>query len=82
MRLKFSKFPVFFPVSREFGGERLAPDCILYHLQHPVKPVDGDYGYCNNYRVVGSCAAALRRDAKEKPPETERPSACATRLLY
>jgi hypothetical protein len=25
---KTDKFPVFFPVSREFGGEGLAPDCM------------------------------------------------------
>jgi|HubBroStandDraft_2_1064218.scaffolds.fasta_scaffold461001_1 hypothetical protein len=28
-RSKSRKFPVFFPVSREFGGERLARDCAL-----------------------------------------------------
>jgi hypothetical protein len=29
---KFTKFPVFFPVSREFrGGEGFARDCILRH---------------------------------------------------
>jgi hypothetical protein len=27
----YGKFPVFFPVSREFSGERLARNCILYH---------------------------------------------------
>jgi hypothetical protein len=28
---KFDEFPVFFPVSREFSGERLAQDCPLHH---------------------------------------------------
>jgi len=29
---RFAKFPVFFPVSREFSGERLAPDWPLHDL--------------------------------------------------
>ena len=28
---KMEKFPVFFPVSREFSGEELARDCLLRH---------------------------------------------------